>query len=104
MNHLFKKYSTMAQEKVFSDTFSTTALAVYESFESAEALANKDLHQLTEFIIEKGKNCFPDSDSTAKAIQKAARSSYRLPKTVNDSVNQVLSNIHKLYESYGITD
>ena len=26
-----------------------------------------------------------------QAIQKAARSSYRLPKTVNDSVNQVLS-------------
>ena len=91
MNHLFKKYSTMAQEKVFSDTFSTTALAVYESFESAEALANMDLHQLTEFIIEKGKNRFPDPDSVAKAIQKAARSSYRLPKTVNDSVNQVLS-------------
>ena len=91
MNQLFKKYSTMAQEKVFSDTFSTTALAVYESFESAEALANMDLHQLTEFIIEKGKNRFPDPDSVAKAIQKAARSSYRLPKTVNDSVNQVLS-------------
>ena len=42
-NQLFKKYSTMAQEKVFSDTFSTTALAVYESFESAETLANMDL-------------------------------------------------------------
>lgn len=91
LNQLFKKYSTMAQEKVFSDTFSTTALAVYESFESAEALANMDLHQLTEFIIEKGKKRFPDPDSVAKAIQKAARSSYRLPKTVNDSVNQVLS-------------
>ena len=91
MNQLFKKYSTMAQEKVFSDTFSTTALAVYESFESAETLANMDLHQLTEFIIEKGKKRFPDPDSVAKAIQKAARSSYRLPKTVNDSVNQVLS-------------
>lgn len=91
MNQLFKKYSTMAQEKVFSDTFSTTALAVYESFESAEALANMDLHQLTDFIIEKGKKRFPDPDSVAKAIQKAARSSYRLPKTVNDSVNQVLS-------------
>lgn len=36
---LFKKYSTITQEKVFSDTFSTTALAVYEKFESAEALA-----------------------------------------------------------------
>ena len=91
MNQLLKKYSTMAQEKVFSDTFSTTALAVYESFESAEALANMDLHQLTEFIIEKGKNRFPDPASVAKVIQKAARSSYCLPKTVNDSVNQVLS-------------
>ena len=81
----------MTQEKVFSDTFSTTALAVYDEFESAEALANMDLHELTDFIIEKGKNRFPDPDAVAKAIQKAARSSYRLPKTVNDSVNQVLS-------------
>ena len=91
MNVLFKKYSTMTQEKVFSDTFSTTALAVYDEFESAEALADMDLHALTAFIMEKGKNRFPDPDSVAKAIQKAARSSYRLPKTVNDSVNQVLS-------------
>ena len=91
MNVLFKKYSTMTQEKVFSDTFSTTALAVYDEFESAEALANMDLQELTDFIMEKGKNRFPDPDAVAKAIQKAARSSYRLPKTVNDSVNQVLS-------------
>ena len=91
MNVLFKKYSTMTQEKVFSDTFSTTALAVYDEFDSAEALANMDLHELTDFIIKKGKNRFSDPDAVAKAIQKAARSSYRLPKTVNDSVNQVLS-------------
>ena len=91
MTVLFKKYSTMTQEKVFSDTFSTTALAVYDEFESAEALADMDLHELTAFIMKKGKNRFPDPDSVAKAIQKAARSSYRLPKTVNDSVNQVLS-------------
>ena len=91
MNILFKKYSTMTQEKVFHDTFSTTALAVYEEFDSAEALANMDLQELTDFIIEKGKNRFLDPDAVAKAIQKAARSSYRLPKTVNDSVNQVLS-------------
>lgn len=91
MNVLFKKYSTMTQEKVFSDTFSTTALAVYDEFESAEALAYMDLQELTDFIIEKGKNRFPDPDAVAKAIQKAARSSYRLPKTVNDSVNQVIS-------------
>ncbi|MFQ9661318.1 MAG: IS110 family transposase [[Clostridium] symbiosum] len=91
INVLFKKYSTMTQEKVFSDTFSTTALAVYEEFESAEALAAMDLQELTDFIMEKGKNRFPNPDAVAKAIQKAARSSYRLPKTVNDSINQVLS-------------
>lgn len=91
MNVLFKKYSTMTQEKVFSDTFSTTALAVYDEFESAEALAYMDLQELTAFIMEKGKNRFPYPDAVAKNIQKATRSSYRLPKTVNDSVNQVLS-------------
>ena len=71
--------------------FSNWDFAVYDEFESAEALANMDLHELTDFIMEKGKNRFPDTDAVAKAIQKAARSSYRLPKTMNDSVNQVLS-------------
>lgn len=41
----------MTQEKVFSDTFSTTALAVYDEFESAEALANMDLHELTDLSV-----------------------------------------------------
>ena len=91
LNYLFMKYSSMAQEKVFSDTFSVTALAVYEEFESPDQLAYMDLQELTDFIKEKGKNRFPNPDAVAKAIQKAARSSYRLPKTVNDSINQVLS-------------
>jgi hypothetical protein len=50
-----------------------------------------DLEELTNFIKKKGGNRFPDPDAVVKAIQKAVRSSYRLPKTVNDSVNQVLS-------------
>lgn len=91
MNVLFKKYSSLAQEKVFSDTFSATALAIYEKFDSADTLAYMDLHELTSFLQEKGKNHFSNPEEVAKAIQKAARSSYRLPKTVNDSVNQVLS-------------
>ena len=91
MNVLFKKYSSLAQEKVFSDTFSATALAVYEEFDSADTLAYMDLQELTEFLQKKGKNHFSNPEEVAKAIQKAARSSYRLPKTVNDSVNQVLS-------------
>ena len=91
MNVLFKKYSSFSQEKVFSDKYGATALAVYEEFDSADTLAYMDLHELTEFLQKKGKNHFSDPEAVAKAIQKAARSSYRLPKTVNDSVNQVLA-------------
>ncbi len=91
LNYLFMKYSSMTQEKVFSNTFTTTALAVYEEFDSADELAYMDLNDLTNFIKEKGKNRFPNPEEVAKSIQAAARGSYRLPKTVNDSVNQVLS-------------
>ena len=92
LNVIFKKYSSLAQNKVFSNTFGTTALALYEEFDSADALAYMDLQELTDFLVKKSKNRFPDPEAVAKAIQKAARSSYRLPKTVNDSVNQVLSS------------
>ena len=91
LNIIFKKYSSLAQNKVFSDTFGATALALYEEFDSADTLAYMDLHELTDFLVKKWKNHFTDPEAIAKAIQKAARSSYRLPKTVNDSVNQVLS-------------
>ncbi len=91
INIIFKKYSSLTQDKIFSDTYGATACAIYTEFESADTLVNMDLNELTEFIKKKGKNRFDDPDAVAKAIQKAARSSYRLPKTVNDSVNQVLS-------------
>lgn len=88
---LFKKYSFFTQEKVFSDTFSITALAVYDEFESAKELAYMGLQELTAFIMKKWKNRFPDSNAVVKAIQKAARSSYHLPNIVSDSANQVLA-------------
>ena len=91
INIIFKKYSSLTQDKVFSDKFGKTALSVYTDFDSVDTLANMDLNELTEFIKKKGKNRFDDPDSVAQALQKAARSSYRLPKTINDSINQVLS-------------
>jgi transposase len=91
MNQLFMKCSGLAQEKVFSDNFGATALALYDEFESPDDIVNMDINELTAFISEKGKNRSPRPDEIAKAVQAAARGSYRLPKTVNDSVNQVLS-------------
>lgn len=91
MNCLFMKCSGLAQEKVFSNNYGAAALAVFESFETPDDIADMDVEELAAFIAEKGKNRSPRPDEIAKAVQAAARGSYRLPKTVNDSVNQLLS-------------
>ena len=62
-----------------------------EHFETVDDLANADLDQLTSFITEIGRGRFTNPGATAKAVQAAARGSYRLPKTVNDTVNQAMS-------------
>jgi len=100
MNHLFTKCSGLAQDNPFSDNFGATALALYEEFETPDDIVSMDLEELAAFIAEKGKNHFQNPDDVAKAVQAAAKASYRLPKTVNDSINQVLaisiSSIHAM--------
>ena len=91
MNHLFMKCSGLAQEKAFSNNFGATAIATFETFETPDDIANMDLNELVAFVAEKGKNRSPNPEKIAQAVQAAARGSYRLPKTIVDSVNQVLS-------------
>jgi len=91
LNYLFMKCSGLAQEKAFSDNFGAAALATFQAFETPDDLADMDLNELTAFISEQGKNRSPNPEKIAAAVQAAARGSYRLPKTISDSVNQVLS-------------
>ncbi|MCD8126978.1 MAG: transposase, partial [Clostridiales bacterium] len=88
-NYLFPKCSGMAQDKNIQNTSATT-IALMERFETVDDLANADLDELTAFIDETGRN-FADPAAKAKAIQSAARNSYRLPVTVNSSVNQAMA-------------
>lgn len=62
-----------------------------EHFETVDDLANADLDELTAFLSEAGRGRFVAPDAAAKAVQTAARGSYRLPKTVNDTVNQAMA-------------
>lgn len=87
---MFLKCSGIAQDKDIPNTSATT-LALMEHFETVDELAYADLDKLTAFITKSGRGCFADPEATAKAVQAAARGSYRLPKTVNDSVNQAMS-------------
>ncbi|MGG6796514.1 UNVERIFIED_CONTAM: IS110 family transposase, partial [Streptococcus canis] len=52
--------------------------------------AYEDIDSLTSFLIEKSKNHFKDPKALSNEIQKAARSSYKLSKLVQESVNQTL--------------
>ena len=89
-NYLFLKCSGLAQDKDIPNSSATT-IALMEHFETPDELANISLDELTDFITKAGRGRFADPQATAKAVQAAARSSYRLPKTVNDSVNQVMA-------------
>lgn len=76
----------------FQNKLSATSLAVMEEFESAEAIAEIPLDQLVDFLVLHGKNRFDDPESVARTLKKAARSSYRLPESMADSVNLAMAS------------
>jgi len=90
MTNLYLKCSDYTL--VFDNNLSATSLAVMEEFESIETLAEASVDELTEFLIKHGRNRFEDPAAVAKELQKAARSSYRLPKAMNDSVNLAMAS------------
>lgn len=81
------KCSWLAQEKTFSDNYGAAALAVFEEFETPDDLAGMDLGELPPSLRKRKKTVPPHPEKIAAAAQSAARGSYRLPKTVNDSVH-----------------
>lgn len=88
---LFYKFSALDSSGVFSNTFGATSLAVISQFLSVDDIIYKPIEELADFINRTGKGHFVDPSKIAKQLQAAARSSYRLSKTVNDSVNQLLA-------------
>jgi len=88
---LFQKFSTLDSAKVFSNTFGATSLAVVCEFLTVDDIIYTPIGELTAFVNQKGKGKFADPEAVATALQAAARSSYRIPKTVNDSLNQLLA-------------
>jgi transposase len=91
LDTLFYKFSSLDSSKVFSNTFGVTSLAVISDFFSVDDINSMQLEDLAEFVMIKSKNKFSDPEKIAKELKAAARSSYRLSKTVNDSLNQLLA-------------
>ena len=91
LNQLFLKFSGFTQEKIFSNSFGATALAILEEFESVDELAYMSADELAAFIQKHGKGRFEDVDGIVADLQKAAENSYRPPTVIADSVNQILA-------------
>jgi transposase len=86
LNQVFLKFSGLRQDNPFSTTFGTTSLAVIQELDP-EQIAAMPINELIDFIKEKGKNRFTDPEEIALYLQKIARSSFRLHKTMADPVN-----------------
>ena len=91
LNTLFQKFSTLDSAKVFSDTFGATSLAAICEFDTVDEIIYTPIDDLAAFVNRKGKGKFIDPDAVATALQAAARSSYRISRTVNNSLNQLLA-------------
>lgn len=93
MTNLYLKFSDYAITGPFKRTkLSATSLAVMEEFASVEDLVAMPVDKLIEFLVQHGKNRFEDPEAVARSLRKAARSSYRLPDSMADSVNLAMAS------------
>lgn len=90
LQNLFFKCSAFTSE-VESSVFGNAMMELFLEQYSIEEISSMDVSALADYLKEKGKNRFPDPERVAKCIQKAARSSYRLSKCVEDSIDILLA-------------
>jgi len=90
LQHLFFKCNAFTSE-VESSAFGNAMMELFLEKYSLDEIAAIDISLLADFLKEKGKNRFNDPEKVAKCIQKAARSSYRLSKCVEESIDILMA-------------
>lgn len=90
LQNLFFKCSAFKQE-VNSSVFGNAILELLLEKFTLDEISSMDTFDLANYLSQKGKNRFDDPEGVAKCIQKAARSSYRLSKCVEDSIDILLA-------------
>ena len=90
LNNIFLKFSEFAlldgNESPVSDKFSATAEAILTEYKTTEDIANAPLEELVEFVTTTSRGRFSDPDKVAELLQKAARNSYRLDKSLYEPI------------------
>ncbi|PEZ46349.1 IS110 family transposase [Bacillus thuringiensis] len=99
LQHLSFKCNTFSQE-VDSSVFGTSMMELFLEKFSLEELADMPLEELAEFLQKKSKNRFGDPTCVASTIQKAARTSYRLDRIVEDFIDVLLGTSIEVIRAY----
>ena len=99
LQYLSYKCNTFTEE-VESSVFGKAMMDLFFENYSLEELSQMPLEDLADYLQSKGKNRFPDPKHVAKSIQKAVRSSYRLDKVVEDSIDTILSTSITLIRTF----
>ncbi|WP_279230380.1 IS110 family transposase [Thermohalobacter berrensis] len=90
LQNLFFKCSAFKTEVETSALGNAIMELLMEKY-SLDEISSMDIKVLADYLKEKGKNRFSDSEKVANCIQKAARSSYRLSKCVENSIDVLLA-------------
>lgn len=99
LQYLSYKCNTFT-EKVESSVFGKAMMDLFLEHYSLEELSQMSLEDLADYLRLKGRNRFPDAKQVAKSIQKAVRSSYRLDKVVEDSIDTILGTSITLIRTF----
>jgi len=93
LTHLFLQCSGLSQQNPLGRPLGATGCALIEEFASAEAIAALPLEELVAFLIQQGKNRFPNPAQMAQRVQQAARESYRLRPELARSEHFILATL-----------
>lgn len=93
LTHLFLQCSGLSQQNPLGRPLGATGCALMEEFLSAEEIVHQPLEELVAFLVQHGKNRFPDPQAMAQRIQQAARESYRLRPELARSESFILASL-----------
>jgi transposase len=99
LQYLSYKCNTFTEE-VESSVFGKAMMDLFLEKYSLDELSQMSLEDLADYLRSKGKNRFPNPEQVAKSIQKAVRTSYRLDKVVEDSIDTILGTSITLIRTF----
>lgn len=91
VSQLFLQFSGLHNARVFANLFGATSAAVLTQFFSVDELVETPVETLCQFLVEKGRNRFPDPAAITAKLQYAARESYRIRPALASSLHLILA-------------